>query len=147
MNTFRILSRSLLLGLASGARASLGPGAPLWAGAQGRTSRRGLVALTIAGEFAMDKVPGIPARTAGPVLLVRVLGGAWGGALLARRLAGPVIPAAAVAALAAPVGAAAGVRWRSWWSTSRPSWEGAVIEDVAALTLACSAVSDTRRGG
>ncbi|SIO88714.1 hypothetical protein [Nocardiopsis sp. JB363] len=144
MSTSRILSRSLALGLAAGARSTLGPCAPLWAREE-RTSRRGLLALTIAGEFAVDKAPGIPPRTAAPALLSRVLGGAWGGALLARHLGGPVLPAAVVAAAAAPVGAVVGVRWRSWWSESRPAWEGAVIEDAVALTLACRAVSGIPR--
>ena len=145
MSTSEILARSLALGLAAGARSTLGPCAPLWAREE-RTSRRGLLALTIAGELAADKAPGIPPRTAAPVLLSRVLGGAWGGALLARNLGGPVVlSAAVVAAVAAPVGAVVGVRWRSWWSESRPSWEGAVIEDAIALTLACYAVSGTPR--
>lgn len=145
MSTVRTLSRSLALGLAAGARGSLGPCAPLWACSEGRTLRRGLLALTIAGELMADKTPGIPPRTSGPVLLSRALGGAWGGALLAQNLGDPPSPAALVAAMAAPVGAAAGVRWRSRWSESRPAWQGAVIEDAVALTLACCAVSGTRR--
>lgn len=146
MNTSRTLARSLALGLAAGARGTLGPCAPLLARDEERTLRRGLSALTIAGELVADKMPGIPPRTSGSVLLSRALGAAWGGALLARRLGGPVPPAVAVAAMAAPVGAAVGVRWRSWWGESRPAWEGAVIEDVVALALAWCAVSGTRRG-
>ncbi|MEU3310110.1 hypothetical protein [Nocardiopsis sp. NPDC006832] len=146
MNTSRTLARSLALGLASGARGTLGPCAPLLARDEGRTLRRGLVALTITGELVADKTPGIPPRTSGPVLLSRSLAGAWGGALLARNLGGPVPPAVAVAALAAPMGAVVGVWWRSWWSGSRPAWEGAVIEDAVALALAWCAVSGTPRG-
>lgn len=145
MSTSGILARSLALGLAAGARSTLGPCAPLWARAQGRTPRRGLLALVIAGELVADKMPGIPPRTSGPVLLSRVLGGAWGGALLARNLGGPVLAAVAVAGAAAPVGAAVGVRWRSWWSGSRPPLERAVIEDAVALSLAFCAASGTRR--
>ena len=146
MNTSRTLARSLALGLASGARGTLGPCAPLLARDEGRTLRRGLLALTITGELVADKTPGIPPRTSGPVLLSRAIAGAWGGALLARNLGGPVPPAVAVAALAAPAGAAVGVWWRSWWSGSRPAWEGAVIEDAVALALAWCAVSGTPRG-
>lgn len=146
MNTSRTLARSLALGLASGARGTLGPCAPLLARDEGRTLRHGLLALTITGELVADKTPGIPPRTSGPVLLSRALAGAWGGALLARNLGGPVPPAVAVAALAAPVGASVGVWWRSWWSGHRPAWEGAVIEDAVALALAWCAVSGTPRG-
>ncbi|MBR8743036.1 hypothetical protein [Nocardiopsis sp. MG754419] len=148
MSTLRILPRALALGLAAGARSTLGPCAPQWARAraEGRTRSQGLAALTIAGEFAMDKVPSLPARTEGVGLWARAFSGAWGGALLARNLGGHTVTTAAVAAVAAPVGALAGVGWRSWWSQGRPAWVGAVAEDVVALSLAGYAVAGTGRG-
>lgn len=142
MRTFRILPRAVALGLAAGARSSLGPGAPLWVDARGNTPRRCLIALAVAGEITMDKTPIVPERTKGPVLVQRSLGGAWGAALLARDLNGSIPLAAVAAALAAPVGAVAGVRWRAWWSQGRPAWMGGVIEDAAALALARFAVAD-----
>lgn len=133
--------RAAALGLAAGSRSSLGPCAPLWARARthGHRGLRCSTALAVAGELAMDKMPGMPGRTAGPVLALRVLSGAVGGGLLARGLGEHVVPTAAIAALAVPVGAAAGVGWRAGWSG--PAHVDAVLEDAAALTLACLAVS------
>ena len=142
--------RAAALGLAAGSRSSLGPCAPLWARARAH-KRKGLqcsTALAVAGELAMDKMPGMPGRTSGPVLAFRVLSGAVGGGLLARGLGERVVPAAAIAALAVPVSAAAGVGWRAGWSG--PAQVDAALEDAAALTLACLAISGphtfTRRG-
>lgn len=136
--------RAAALGLAAGSRSSLGPCAPLWARARahGRGGLRCSAVLAVAGELAMDKMPGMPGRTTGPVLALRVLSGAVGGGLLARGLGERVAPSAAIAALAVPVSAAAGVGWRAGWSG--PTHVDAVLEDVAALALACLAVSGTR---
>lgn len=142
MRTSRILPRAVALGLAAGARSSLGPGAPLWAAGRGNTPRRCLVALAVAGEITMDKTPIVPERTKGPVLVQRSLSAAWGGALLARGRNGSIPLAAVAAALAAPVGAVAGVRWRAWWSEDHPAWVGGIIEDAVALALARFAAAD-----
>ncbi|GHD15693.1 hypothetical protein GCM10007147_03350 [Nocardiopsis kunsanensis] len=134
--------RAAVLGLATGSRSSLGPCAPLWSRAHGRKGLLCSTVLAVAGELAMDKVPGMPGRTTGPVLALRVLSGAVGGGLLARGLGERVVPTAVIAALAVPASAAAGVGWRAGWSG--PAHVDAVLEDTAALTLACLAVSGTR---
>lgn len=136
--------RAAALGLAAGSRSSLGPCAPSWAraGAREGKCRQCSTALAVAGELALDKMPGVPSRTSGPVLALRVLSGAMGGGLLARGLGERVVPAAAIAALAAPVSAAAGVGWRAGWTG--PPHVDAVLEDAAALALACIAVSGVR---
>ncbi|AFR06665.1 hypothetical protein ACFV4I_01115 [Nocardiopsis alba] len=136
------LLRALALGLAAGARGTLGPCAPLWARArdEGRVGGRCLAALTVAGEMLGDKTPAVPARTEGPGLLFRAFSGAWGGTLLARRTGASVPLTAGICALTAPVGATLGVGWRSWWGERRPDWQGALMEDAVALSLARYAV-------
>ena len=137
------VTRAVALGLAAGSRGTLGPCAPLWARAraEGHAKARRLSMVTIAGELAADKTPGIPSRTAGPMITLRALSGAAGGALLARELGSPVALTAGIAAAAAPVGAMAGVRWRARWGTHRSPWVGALLEDAVALTLARWAVT------
>ncbi|MGW5877587.1 hypothetical protein ACWFMI_13695 [Nocardiopsis terrae] len=135
--------RAILLGLAAGSRSTLGAAAPLWAGARARGSVSGRcsVALAVIGELAVDKLPWAPSRLEGPGTAVRVLAGGLGGALLARGLGRPVLATAGIAAAAAPLGAAAGLRWRSWWGTGRGAWAGAALEDAAAVGLARAACS------
>lgn len=140
------LTRAVALGLAAGARGALGPCVPLWARArtEGRTKARRLSMTTVAGELAVDKTPGIPSRTAVPMIILRTLSGASGGFLLSRQLSSPVALTVGVAAAAAPVGAVAGVRWRARWAAHRSPWVGALLEDAVALTLARWAVSGQR---
>ena len=129
--------RAALLGLATGSRGTLGS-APLWASSGG--GKRALMTLTYLGEFSGDKAPGIPSRLAWPMLTSRILSAGTGGALLARALGAPVVPATVVAAAVAPLGAAAGVKWRGYWSDGgRPAWVGGLIEDACAITLARAA--------
>ncbi|WP_026122241.1 hypothetical protein [Nocardiopsis halotolerans] len=137
MGASSAMARATALGLATGARSTLGS-APLWpvSGKVGRT----LLAASVLGEATGDKVPGIPSRTAGPSLAARALSAGTGGALLARGLGTSTVLSALVAAAASPVGAAAGVGWRRYWNgTGRPTWLGGVIEDACALALARTA--------
>lgn len=130
-------ARAAALGLAAGARSTLG-GMPLWDGAGPKV--RAFLAVAALGEFAADKAPGMPSRTAAPSLAARVLSAGTGGFLLARRLGSPPLPAALVAAAVSPAGAVAGVEWRRYWSgTGRPAWAGGVIEDTCVLALARAA--------
>lgn len=138
-----IVTRAVALGLAAGSRGALGPCAPLWARAraEGREKTRRLSMVAITGELVADKTPKIPSRTSGPMITLRTLSGATGGVLLARALGGPAVLTSGIAAVAAPVGAVAGVRWRARWGTHRSPWVGAVLEDAVALTLARWALS------
>ncbi|GAA1107736.1 hypothetical protein [Nocardiopsis metallicus] len=149
--TAATVTRAVLLGLAAGSRSTLGAAGPLLAGARSRGSRPAqyAIALAVTGELATDKLPCAPSRLAGPGKAVRVLAGGLGGALLARGLGQPVLATAGIAAAAAPVGAAAGVRWRSLWGTGRGAWVGAVVEDAVAIGLAraaCAGWPGTRPG-
>jgi uncharacterized membrane protein len=142
-------ARALLLGLAAGSRSTLGAAAPLWAGARARGSVpvRCAVALAVAGELAADKHPKAPSRLRGPGGAARVVAGGLGGALLARGLGQPVLATAGIAAAAAPLGAVAGVRWRSLWGAGRGAWVGAVLEDAVAIGLARVSCSGWPRTG
>ncbi|WP_159943422.1 MULTISPECIES: hypothetical protein [unclassified Nocardiopsis] len=136
-------ARAVLLGLATGVRGTLGS-TPLWVGAG--TGGRVLMGLVMLGEASGDKVPGIPSRLAWPSLVSRVVSAGTGGALLARGLGAPVVPAVVLAAAVSPLGAAAGVRWRGFWGRDgRPAWVGGVIEDACALALAGAACRGVAR--
>jgi uncharacterized membrane protein len=63
-----------------------------------------------------------------------------GAAVLARRArANRALPVLA-AALGATVGAFGGLAWRRAAGARRPDWQGALVEDAVALTLAGLAV-------
>ena len=144
--------RSVALGLAAGARTSLGVAAPVvhWRGRNDRprswlaTAAAVGSLVAVAGELIGDKLPQAPSRLLLPGPVVRVATGVVGAALLSRRdRTAPALPvlAAAVGALAGTYGGAA---WRSWASDRVPDWQAAVVEDVAALVLAGTAA---RAGG
>jgi uncharacterized membrane protein len=139
--------RSMALGLAAGARTSLGVAAQVvhWSGRDDRPRSRLATAgavgsvLAVVGELVGDKLPQTPSRLDLPGPVVRVATGVAGAALLSRRdrtaAALPVL-AGAVGALAGTYGGAA---WRSWASRRVPDWQAAVVEDVLALVLAGTA--------
>ena len=136
--TVPLLARSLLLGWAAGARASLGPAGPTITGGRGPVVRAG-AALAVVGEIVGDKLPTAPSRLAHGGGLIRAASGAIGASMLAARDdAHPVLPvlAGAVGGLA---GAYGGAAWRSWAVGRVPDWQAAVAEDVVALTAAAIA--------
>ncbi|GII99259.1 hypothetical protein Slu03_16370 [Sediminihabitans luteus] len=144
-----LLARSAALGLASGARASLGVAAPVLTspgGGRGRAVAKAGIALGVVGELVGDKQPTTPSRLDPPGPQVRVAAGALGGVALARRAeARPLVPMA-VGAAAAAVGTRAGAAWRAWAVGRVPDWQAAVAEDVAALALAAVACVGGRPG-
>lgn len=140
-----LVLRSAALGVATGARSSLGLAgyALSTPTASGRraTGRAGttFAALMLGGELVGDKLPQIPDRLDPPALLLRLGFGAGGAAALARRQgARAVLPALAGAAGAA-VGAWGGHAWRAWAADRLPDWGSALIEDGVALSLAAAA--------
>ena len=143
--------RSAALGLATGGRTSLGVAAPVlsW-----RTSRPGegrsrlhaaarvVSLLGVAGELAGDKLPQTPSRLDRGAIAARVFSAVSGSAVLCRRdNLTPGLPLLA-AAVGAVVGAYGGAAWRAWAAERMPAWQGALLEDVVALGLARTAVSD-----
>lgn len=125
--------RSVALGTAAGARASLGALAPAL-GAGGTASTRVAAALTVA-ELVADKLPQAGSRLAAPALGGRLLSGAVGAALLARRERRSPWAPAAVGALGAAAGSWGGAAWREHAQRRGWTWQAAVAEDAVALAL------------
>jgi len=135
-----LVVRSLLLGWAAGARASLGPAGPTITGSRGPLVRAA-AAVGVVGEIIGDKLPTAPSRLDHGGGLVRATSGAIGAVMLAvRERANPLAPALA-GAVGGLAGAYGGAAWRSWAVGHVPDWQAAIAEDVVALTaatLACS---------
>ena len=143
-----IYPRAALLGLATGGRSTVGitalalttPRSRSWLTNRWVGRAAGLGSLV---ELVGDKLPKAPSRFAPPGLASRLVGGAVGGALLARRSGRPgsMVPAALIGLLAAILGAVLGSRWRSLAARRfGTDWPGAVLEDVVSLALAGYAV-------
>jgi uncharacterized membrane protein len=140
-----LVGRSLLLGVATGGRSSLGVAGPtLTAADTGALKKLGSL-VSVGGELYADKQPGVPDRTSAGVLPARLVSGGGGGALLARRQGAN----AALPVLAGVAGAAAGswggLGWRRWAAGRMPDWQAAVLEDGAAVLLALAACLPGRR--
>lgn len=131
--------RSLLLGVATGCRSSLGMGAPALTNPTGGAVRKIGALSAIGGELYADKLAAAPERTSAQGLPLRFASAAAGaGALSARQDMNAAVPI-----LAGLVGAAAGsfggLGWRRWAGVRVPDWQAAVIEDGVALALALAA--------
>lgn len=109
MDTGSLLLRSAALGTASGLRSQMGLAAlALLRPATGRAGTpvaRGAIGLAAAGELVADKLPMTPSRTAPGPLFGRLVCGAMAAGTLARRASGPLLPAVAVGAVTAVLGA------------------------------------------
>ena len=120
---------------------------PQPAEALGSTLARRVLTAAALGELAADKVPGMPARTAPPVLAGRAASGALVGAAVAAARRDPVLPAV----LAGMGGAVAGsyallaLRRAAVDATGLPDAAVAVVEDV--LTVALGRSLATRAAG
>lgn len=129
-----------LLGVAAGLR-SMTPVAVLAAHDRlgGSSAARGALIAAGAGELVVDKLPGVPPRTAPPVLGGRIAVGAFLGA----RVAGP--PGAAVGAAAAAAGAIGATRLRAALGRSLPLPDPllGVVEDALAIGVAIVATRAT----
>ena len=152
-----LVARSLALGLAAGARASLGLAAPVLGPAP--ASRRGepaayvrrppaslrtVAVLAVVGELVGDTLPATPSRLENHGPDGRAVSGAAGGLLLARRRRAPVagtLVAAAAGVAGAVAGTGVGAAWRSAFARRGwPDLPAALAEDVVALALATWAV-------
>jgi hypothetical protein len=132
-----VLARCVLLGLAAGGRSSLAIAAPVLSSPERGRGARAAALLAVAGEIAVDKLPHTPSRLEPAPAVGRVVGGAIGGALLARRAgAGAALPML-VAASATTIGMLVGARWRgAAGGVGLLDWQAAVAEDVTAVGLA-----------
>lgn len=137
MNT-GTLARCGALGMAAGMRSSWGLAGPVLTGAAGGRPQLA-AAVAVVGETVADKHPAVPDRLSAVGLAPRLLSGAAGAWVLARRRsAAPTLPVmAAVAGVVA--GSLAGVRWRAWAAERMPDWQAALMEDAVAATLALGA--------
>ena len=140
-----LVARSLLLGVATGGRSSLGLAAPtLTAADTGVLKKLGSLA-SVAGELYVDKQPATPDRTSAAALPARLASGIGGAGLLARRQgANAALPALAGAAGAA-AGSFGGLAWRRWAGARMPDLQAGLIEDGVALALAVAACLPGRR--
>lgn len=133
--SFGLLTRSAAIGVASGARASLGFAAALLTRQRPGVLGGAAAAVMVGVELVGDKLPTTPSRLEGPGVPIRMLSGATG----AVSLAAQDDATAGLPALAATVGAVAGSVGGAWWrdasSEHMPGWQAAVIEDLAALGL------------
>jgi len=140
-----LLLRSAALGVAAGARSSLGLSAPALTGSVGGAVSSG-AALMVGGELVADKLPATPSRLQPPALALRVLSGAGGAVTLAHREhAEPTWPTLLGAAGAA-AGSWSGAAWRGWAKEQMPDWQAALLEDAVALALATVACLPHRAG-
>ena len=148
-----LVLRSLVLGLATGGRSSLGIAAPVLTDARpdgpGVLARIGAVSAYV-GESVMDKKPGTPSRLEpGPLGGRIAAGGAAGAALAKRDGSNPSAPAVA-GALGSFAGSHVGLAWRTW-AASKASpftadWQAALVEDGVSVVLALVACLPGRRG-
>ena len=137
--------RSLLLGVATGCRTSLGMGAPTLTNPAGGAVRKIGALGAIGGELYADKLTTAPERTSAPGLPARFASAAAGaGALSARQDANAAVPILAGLAGAA-AGSWGGLGWRRWASKRVPDWQAAVLEDGVALALAFAATVPGRK--
>lgn len=140
-----VLTRALLLGLATGGRSTSGLAAlsltknPA-AGALGSRWARRLAGTAAAGEFVGDKLPQTPSRLEPSGLAPRLVLGAFTGAALTRREGGGVnraLLAGALGVLGATAGSRLGLSWRQV-ATRRfgNDLPGALIEDACCAVAA-----------
>jgi uncharacterized membrane protein len=135
-----LLARAAAIGLASGGRSSLSLGGQLAAtGATGPA----LAAVGLVGtELVVDKVPGVPSRLAPGPLAGRIVSGAAGATVLARRRGAPTTSATLaglVGAVGAFLGSVAGATWRDLAAERGRGWSAALAEDGVALALTIAA--------
>ena len=134
------------LGLATGARASAALSALTWTAGRrdpswlGHPAVKALASAASAGESVGDQLPSTPSRLALSGLVPRLVLGAGGGALLARRHRGSSWTGAAVGLAAAGAGAVAGKRLRALAAANLGSdHPGAVVEDAIVVGLSAYA--------
>jgi uncharacterized membrane protein len=134
--SFGLVMRSLLLGVASGLRSTMGLAAPALLLGRAGSGGAAVRSLAIGTELVVDKLPSTPSRLEPPVLAGRFLSGASGSVVLARSAAAaPAWPVLAGLAGAA-AGSFGGAAWRGWADGRYADWQAALGEDALAIGLA-----------
>ena len=140
-----LVGRSLLLGVATGSRSSLGLAAPALTAADAGAGRKLACVAPVVGEVYGDEQPGVPDRTSAGALPARLGSGAAGAQRLAGRQGANVALPVLVGAVGAAVGSFGGLGWRRWAGARVPDWQAAVLEDAVAVALALAACLPGRR--
>lgn len=133
-----LLTRSLVLGIASGGRSSLGMAAAAAVAGHPRLTLAG--GAGVAAELVADKLPSTPSRAEPGPTLFRAAAGALGATALAHADSAPVLAPAVVGALGAGIGTVAGATWRELAARRGSTWQAALVEDAVVLALTAWAV-------
>ncbi|MEI4274182.1 hypothetical protein TEK04_20855 [Klenkia sp. LSe6-5] len=137
--------RSLLLGVATGCRSSLGLSAPaLTSPDAGLTKKVGALG-AVGAELYADKLAGTPERTSAQGLPLRFASAAGGAAALSTRENANAVAPILAGLLGAAAGSWGGLGWRRWAATRVPDWQAAVIEDAVGVGLALAATVPGRK--
>lgn len=132
------LLRCVALGNATGMRGTWGLVGPVLTGTAPGLAKLAAVAV-LAGETYSDKQPSVPDRLSTAGLTSRVVTGATGAFLLARRHhVAPMLPVV-MGMSGAITGAVAGSRWRRWAVKRMPDWQAGLLEDAVAAPVALAA--------
>lgn len=113
-----------------------------WAEWVGRRGAVMILTLMAVGEFAVDKLPRTPNRTAPALLTARLISGGLVGAVGATGISGSAFEGIFLGAVGALLGAFGGYLVRRFlvqWS-GRPDWNIAVIEDASAVLVSIFAL-------
>jgi uncharacterized membrane protein len=138
---------ALFLGAASGLRGQIGLATvvarsdPSLPPIFRRPWTRRLLVAAAAGELVADKLPATPSRLAPPGFVGRLAMGALAAGLFAQTRRAPWLPAAAIGASSAAVGAKVGHDVRARLARHAPDPAVAVVEDAVALGLAAAGAS------
>ncbi len=132
-----LIVRSFAIGAATGLRSMTGPAAVAGSAGLGR-----ILPFLAVGEYVVDLVPGIPARTMPAALAVRIIAGGLAAGSLARGNARER-GFAALAGIAGAVAASyAGAGYRKLAARVVPDAVAAVLEDAAAILIARAAAGE-----
>lgn len=128
-----LLARSFTLGMASGARSSMGlVGAAFGARKRSRLAQAGAAAAA-AAELVADKQPAMPSRLGASGLGPRFASAVAGATALADRQRTTVDLPLLFGAAGAAAGSFAGAAWRD--AGVLPDWQAALVEDAVAVVL------------
>jgi hypothetical protein len=134
-----LVRRSLLLGVATGSRSSLGLAAPTLTAADTGALKKIASLASLGGELYADKQPNTPDRTSGAGLPPRLASAATGAGLLARRQGANAAWPVVAGMVGSAAGSFGGLGWRRWAGGRMTDLQAGLIEDGVALALAAAA--------
>ena len=126
--------RSFAIGAATGMRSMTGPAAVAGGSGWGR-----ILPFLALGEYVVDKLPQVPARTILPALAVRAIGGGLAGRSVAAAGKANLLLGTVAGVAGAIGGSYAGTAYRSYAARYMPPIVAALIEDGLAIVIARTA--------